>query len=256
MSLFKPVELYTFRTTFDQWRYNDGRLTRTVSGVQFEPLTINRTEIDRSISDNTTKIIVPDSIPLAAMFLPSMVASPIYVDIHDYLDSVSLGAIRLTGRVLGHKFEVDRRELELDIIGISKMIRANIPNETFATHCQNDLGDDRCQVDLDDFKVSFPHTEATIDSLTVTHSQIGTKPDGHFSGGFVKIGSEFAYITKHVGTTIWLLNRLTFFTADMMEVFEGCPKSPTACDVRFGNKVNFGGHEFAPRENPVTGTVV
>jgi len=121
--------------------------------------------------------------------------------------------------------------------------------------CNYSLYCSGCNVNQELYKVTG--TITNISGLVITSSQFATESDGYWVGGKIRVGTAYRLITAHTTNTI-TIDRL-FVDAeigDSFTAYAGCFHTPTVCLVKFGNKINFGGNEFLPMENPFVKSVI
>jgi len=127
----------------------------------------------------------------------------------------------------------------------------------FARHCDADLGDGRCRIDLEHGAYRGVATVDTADGRTLVVSGLGAFDDGWFIGGRAKLTSGAAdgfasEIRRHAvdgpGVTIelWRPPPAAIAAGDTVVVTAGCDKRFETCVAKFDNAVNFRGFPHIP----------
>jgi uncharacterized phage protein (TIGR02218 family) len=117
--------------------------------------------------------------------------------------------------------------------------------------CGNDVGDDRCGVNLVPFTIT-----GTISGVNDSHTLIDsgrTEADGWFEGGKItwtsglNIGLEME-VKSNTGTTIVLQLPMPFTVqvGDTYSMHAGCIKAFAVCGSKYSNQVRFGGFPHLP----------
>jgi uncharacterized phage protein (TIGR02218 family) len=118
--------------------------------------------------------------------------------------------------------------------------------------CDHDLYDAYCMLNEESYRV-----DGEIDSisgLTITSTTFGTKSDGWFAfGGKLVVGNARRMIVAHTGNNITITRAISAAQAgDSFIAYAGCAHDPVACE-NYNNKINFGGEENLPKQNPYSG---
>jgi len=120
-------------------------------------------------------------------------------------------------------------------------------------HCDADLGDSRCGININDSRYFAEGTALATDgaSLTVTH--LDNFATGWFSGGMLSWSSganagRSVRVTVHAGQVLRLAEPpvLPVGEGDSFRIIAGCDKSFATCKGKFGNSLNFRGFPHLP----------
>lgn len=245
MSIF---ELHRFSTPFRSAHYTDSRWKVNLSGVDYLPRAIERTQWDHTLELKEIKTTLPwDLWPLDEF----VTTGPTGIILHEIFNPA--GTLLFSGEVMGAEFGPKIGEGELTTESMTSMLRAEIPQRTYSPVCPWNLGSEECGVDLDDFTITFPVSEAVIGDKQISHPDIDAKINTFFTMGMVKVGEESQLILKHEDDTIFLLEDLREFGDPNMKVIAGCDKSRLQCLLKFFVPVNHGGMKSMPTFNPSKG---
>ena len=118
--------------------------------------------------------------------------------------------------------------------------------------CQHVLYSSMCRASQPSMRVD--DTISSMPSATVLEMTTNTSgyEDGWFSGGIIQ-GPDGAdrYITKHVGSTIYIDRGLDSLAPDVdVALYPGCDRTRNTCRDKFNNLNNFLGFPWIPTANP------
>lgn len=144
----------------------------------------------------------------------------------------------------------DEKRLVMEIAGLLSRSRF-IEIESYSSMCRADLGDSRCQFDIDSLKETF--TVDTVSSKVKLLTEELNQADEYWTLGVAHfLTGNNAGIAMEVRKSKQSNKSIEFFLAtpfqvqvgDTGEVWPGCDKSPTMCHTRYDNIVNFRGEAF------------
>lgn len=129
-----------------------------------------------------------------------------------------------------------------------------LANEVYSATCRNELGDAICQFDLDSTRFAF-----TVGGTpTPSPFKFGTnavEANNYWADGVVEwltgnnVGLYFD-IRKYTQTNglvrLWTRTPYSIQVGDTGYLYQGCPKTVTACRTTFDNLVNFRGEPYLP----------
>ena len=138
-----------------------------------------------------------------------------------------------------------------EVRGLTQRLGQKI-GDVFSPNCRALLGDNRCKVDLDDYRESGVVSNVT--NKRVFADSLLLNPTEFFSAGKVKFTSGLnANIEMEVkdyvqGGNITLVLPLPYDIAvgDGFEITAGCDKNFNTCIAKFGNAANFHGEPHVP----------
>lgn len=129
--------------------------------------------------------------------------------------------------------------------------------------CSADLGDARCGVAV----AAVPGVVSASDGrLGLTAPEIGSYPEGHFTGGrlIFTSGANMGFsseIKRHAARDgvfalqLWQPAPADIMPGDGLSVSAGCDKSFATCRAKFGNEANFRGFPHIPGNDFIIGGV-
>ncbi|PKM31726.1 MAG: hypothetical protein CVV07_01025 [Gammaproteobacteria bacterium HGW-Gammaproteobacteria-11] len=132
--------------------------------------------------------------------------------------------------------------------------------DAYMRTCTAVLGDRRCKVDLESYRVDL-----SIDSrngLSVFSSDLSDYPAGWFTGGYVAWavgGGEFdrRFIDRHISNELQLLGGTVGIPpAAQLRAYPGCDFLASTCHSKFGNSLNNRGIPHLQLDSPFDGNQV
>lgn len=125
--------------------------------------------------------------------------------------------------------------------------------ETYTPECRFDLGDERCGVDCELYKVTGSVT-SVVDRRRFVDTECGEASDYYtdakltwVSGGNVGVSAEVSHWDDVAQEfTFWLALPHEIKIGDAYEIVAGCDKRFATCKARFGNGGSFGGFPHLP----------
>ncbi len=130
----------------------------------------------------------------------------------------------------------------------------------FQRGCAADFGDPRCCVDLSLFVATGVAVDFSGGVLTLDLA--ASYETGYFTGGVLTLASGGAVGAKftikshtqeglRASIALWTQPGRVIAAGDGVSLTAGCDKSPTACQAKFGNIVNFRGFPHMPGNDRV-----
>ncbi len=115
-------------------------------------------------------------------------------------------------------------------------------------HCDADLGDSRCRVDVNDPRYFAESTVQASDGPSLTATGLDGFASGWFSGGMLNWtgganAGQIVRVTVHSGQVLQLAEPpvLPVAQGDAFRIIAGCDKSFATCKAKFANHLNFRG---------------
>jgi hypothetical protein len=246
------VELYKFTAGANEYHYTSGRRVVTYGGDDYEPAAIKRSRWKRTLEDNEIRVDCPSALEPIDRMRGGDIATVIWLNILN----PDTGVCVFSGRVVTGIFDATKASVELRVANVATALRGDCPNERFGPTCRYMLGDDRCGVDLEDFKVTVATSgivafENTLTASAIDYPATGVLSESFFQGGYALNGTEKVFILSHSGNTVYLLQPFTQMDSANTHFYPGCTLGRGYCVSIFSNGANFGGAAFAPRKNPV-----
>lgn len=209
-------------------------------------LSVDGAEISGALSDDTLHEAALASVRYDGAQVDSFIVDWGEPSLHVLMSRSHIGEVRREGQA----FVAELRSLADRL--------AQESGRLFAANCQADLGDARCQVDLDD--PDF-RGEGIVTALTgtssFTASGLGDFDDGWFAAGKLTFTSganqgSAIEVKGHrqdddaVTLSLWQAMAEPVATGDAFVVTAGCDKRFATCRDRFGNVANFRGFPHIP----------
>lgn len=253
-----PVHLYTFARGTVMWRYTSDGLALTVAatGVSYAAAKIDHDEIQRKDESGATDIQVTLASRLAVVdAIRDGSTEPMTLAIHRYHPSAGGTPARFAyGQIGSLSLDSAAGTCELVLRTSEAAFDTDVPRALVTVQCAKSTYSAECGVKWEDFAadaaiVSVGHRTITVDS-------VGTKPDGYYDFGMVKLaspGRELLYIQRQVGTQLTVFNEVpaSFIPTTAVQLLSGDDKSAATCRDRFGNIARFLGFPWLPAKNPL-----
>ncbi len=244
------AELYHFYYGSEVWRFNSGQSDLSVGGHTYVAESISRSEIQWDIEKQEAAVEMPMDTEPASLFTAFNPSSVLWVEIMN-----SSGTPIFVGKVVGCSFNIDEGKASLKLVSIQTIFQGKIPDRTYGTSCPWEVFSTGCKLSGPTYAISVPVDEITKSSngRELTHVDFAAKLDGYFTGGYLTLSYETAYIVEHISGKITLLFPLMLWTSGLsVIVYPGCDKTLATCKSKFNNVTNFGGCPFIPTQNIMT----
>jgi uncharacterized phage protein (TIGR02218 family) len=259
----QPIELFEFHVSGEFFRYTNGETTQTRLGADFLPAAISRSNIKRSgpkfeaeveIQASLNDDTIRNFLLQWAQISPEGLATVKIYEKH-LTDLTEEYRVIFAGDMQSVRF--DEMQARMLVKTIGDMLTREGPKDTWGGPCENQFGDDYCQVVLSTVQKDLNLTTLGGDGITLTFNTLGDgRLDGDYVGGYVKLVSkpfDFRFIVTHVGDVVTLQQPFASIAAgDLCQIVEGCHHTLEDCDTRFANSLEYGGTPFTPRDNPFT----
>lgn len=251
-----PFELFEFVEGARSWRYTTRPVTTVQDELTYEPLTITRSEINRtsdSVGDDMT-ISLPDNNTLALELMAGLSA---------HLVTVRVLQVHLTDPDLQEQTIFAGVVRDISIEGATAQITCGsrlgssaarrIAPTTYQAGCNLTWGSSRCGVNREVHKATAEITAADQTGRVLTLPSLSGFAAGHFNGGRVVVAGTQRFIEKHTAGGVLTLGYpvrgLTSAPATA-SIYPDCPKTEAACASRYNNLPNFLGWSRLPSINP------
>lgn len=139
--------------------------------------------------------------------------------------------------------------IELDCLtNYSKTLRPAITPRIQLT-CRHQLYSEGCGLIKSNF--GFSTTIATIISgLEFTVTSVNSNPDSYYLNGEIFWNNQRRNIIKQIGTSLKISYPFIGTLTGSAIIYPGCDKIENTCNVKFNNRLNFGGFSRLPLKNP------
>ena len=119
--------------------------------------------------------------------------------------------------------------------------------QMFSKTCRANLGDKKCKVIIEDYKVVCNLLQVKANVLTCN---IDGFEDGYFKYGYLMVAEHKFKIISHVGYQIEIENNnFDFLGQKRITLIPACDKNFRTCCYSFNNAVNFRGEPVIPEYN-------
>lgn len=243
------MELYQIIMDNDTFYYTSGESDLTLANQTYKAVSIYRQELSKDSLSDDAKIVCNfdlEPINLYKEFNPSV---SVFVRILN-----QNGNQLFLGRISNVDFDLTKGTATVKLTAVGGLMKAKIPVRSYSKECGFELFGKGCGLNKADFSVILSNNfSVSEDKLKITSEALGAKPNGFFSGGYVKFLNQHSYITSHTGNEINLMFPLKNLSeSELIYVFAGCDKLISTCKDKFNNSINYGGFPFIPSKNPVT----
>lgn len=250
----KIVELYRFWVGTTYWYYTTADVALVYNGNTYLPASIERglvrydskaevSQLDLKfsrLSDPVLKFISMN--PVELVWVEVLRAYP---DISPMETSVVF-----IGQIKNVRFK--GLAAQVTCVSFEFFLRQPIPIHRYGPQCNWTLFDASCKKAEGVF-VTTINVDVADNKMSVSAGTIGTYDTSFFALGYLKYQLNRRMIVDHVGDTVYLRYPLLDLPATAyVTLYAGCDGSIVTCRDKFDNVVNYGGHPYVPRDNPVT----
>jgi hypothetical protein len=244
------VNLYRVSAGSYVWRFHSGRARQlVVSSQTYLGKIITRGRFARDFGDERFDIETTWDYEPWSYFRNGASAVTVNVDVLS-----SIATLLFRGRVIAIEAHKRERRLKVSLGSLSQVAKGEAPGHWQGPDCPYELYGSTCGVARSAHQAIFPTGDALVaaNGLSISHPDIALQPDGYWTWGYIENGFERAFVTKHVGDTVWLYNRFFQPSTTVFGLYAGCDKRRATCRDKFSNVGKFGGYPFVPITNPVT----
>lgn len=251
----RPVELYTFASDTDMWRYTSASRAVTVetSGLTYLPALIERGRLQRK--DESGAVRVPIKLGRTCDVIDALVdvsAHRMSLGIHRHqtADEESVPVLIAFGDLHNVTFNPDGW-VTADLVTAEESFREVWPTKIIEPFCQWQTYSPDCGVNEYDFR--FTTTVTDRDRVSLTLSSVDDQADHYYSlGQFIYDGQRY-FIESQLGTTIKIIGALPAqFDLDLalgpvnVTIIAGDDKKIRTCSQKFANASKFMGFPYLP----------
>lgn len=240
----EPVECYIFNYNGVDYCYTSTQYPLTKYGITFQPEYIHRSEtlkLNTSNSEQETCTITVSRTNNVALLYQG--APPeqdtVTVQVFRIHGTLSSDYIRiLYGTVSQVRFSGSDAILT---ITIENVFTKNIPVGTLSYFCQNNIYDDKCCLNIDDWGLKC-YIDEGWEGLTIYSANLRERDSGFFTGGFIKMGNATRQIKLHEDNRIVIKYPISKSDKEgSFMAYPGCSGVFQFCATRFNNTDNFSG---------------
>lgn len=265
----RPVFLYhfyvKFPTTTDHWYYTSFAETLTVGGHPYTPQPITHGELKTGLKADTESLQI-DSVlftgnPLA-QFVPFTLPFPLQVEIIETtLPGLSSPTILFAGTI--QSVDAKGKRLTANCVSLIDAFERKLPRHVFQTRCNYALFEpSTCKLSRAAFEVAATITAIDSTDPTIVTVSVASDLATHwFAEGWIEVGTGNTEEIRTVKDSTRIdathqqlvLTRPLFANtvAATLVALPGCDHRNTACQTKFDNYTNFGGHPYMPTDNQI-----
>jgi uncharacterized phage protein (TIGR02218 family) len=253
----EPVELYKAVRGTTKFLYTSAQQAITYNTETYQPISIERTEIEqnREINRSSITVTVPRDMDIADQFRLYPPADIVSMTVFRGHPSDGEFKAIWVGRILSVEWSGIRAELTCEPI-FSSLRRSGLRRK-YGAMCPHVLYGVACGVNQLSNQLTGPVT--IIGSGTLDINGLSGFADDYFTGGFVRFYTETGlgdtrFITAHTGGQITIpIAFQELVVGDSVDVFPGCNRTMDDCETKFNNLDNYGGWPYIPGVNPFGG---
>ena len=219
-------------------------------GAEWTPAAIERGELRGSVDGKAATVTLTACMDaLLTRYLASLPILPTRVNLYEFEPETERCVQLFGGVVLEVVPSADATQVSVNCASSSCVLDAMLPRMIYSGQCQFVLFDAGCGLLPARWGVA---AEVAVEGSFLRSSAFAAHPDGYFTRGYAAAGSDFRFITGHVGERLSL--QLPFDgsvrSGSVVTAYPGCDGSPATCRERFGNGGRFGGCASIPSRNP------
>jgi len=253
----EPVELYKAVRGTARFLYTSASYAITYNGETYQPVSIERPEIEqnREINRSNIPVTVPRDLDVADQFRLYPPADVVSMTVFRGHPSDGEFVAIWAGRILSVAWLGIRAEMTCEPI-FSSLRRTGLRRK-YGAMCPHVLYGVACGVNQLSHQLTGPVT--VIGSGTLDITGLSGFADDYFTGGFVRFYTQTGlgdtrFITAHTGGQITIpVGFLELSVGDSVDVFPGCNRTMNDCESKFNNLDNYGGNPYRPDVNPFGG---
>lgn len=259
----QPVRLYEFSRGVLFWSYNTSDRDITWNNQIFKTLRGGITDngILQSGDPQTDKFVITASadIEVAQLYRASTPSDEVRLVVRDMHYGDADVMVSWVGSIKAVNWPALDR-CQISCLSIEASMERPGLTDTYSRACTAVLGDWRCKVNLELYRLEAQVQSMTGTTLVVTAA--ASYPDGWFSSGFVawSIGSgsfDRRHIESHQGSKLVMLGGTDSISiANGLRIYPGCNFLIETCNSKFSNKVNFRGQNKLQGQSPFDGNQV
>lgn len=259
----QPIRLYEFSRGVLRWAYASCDRDITWNNQVYRTLRggIRDDGIIQSGDANVDKLVItaPADLEVAQLYRGTSPSDEIRLVVRDmhYSDSkAQVGGVYSIKGVNWPKVDHCR----ISCLSIEASLQQPGLTDTYSVTCTAILGDWRCKVNLELYRVDVRPQITSATSLS--SGTFATYPDGWFTGGFIawSVGNgnfDRRYIEVHKGSDLTLLGGTAGIPVNgPLRVYPGCDFLIETCHGKYHNELNFRGENKLQGKSPFDGDQV
>lgn len=250
----QPAELYHIWIEGGaHWRYTSGDAGIDYEGEHYRPAPIARDEVSYNAQLDVSELTVrTHALTRPAMnFMATNPVEMLWIEVlRLFRDQDPYeAAVVFVGHIKGVSFRGG--EAMCRCVALEFFLRQNVPRHRYGPACNNQLYDDFCGVNREDYDHVVTLESVSADGLTLASAGFDALADGYFQFGEVVWQSHRRMIVEHSGETVKLQYKIQDLAAgQIVTAYAGCDWKYATCSSRFSNTNNFFGMRYVPYKNP------
>lgn len=249
-ALGAPYELFKFTGPLANYYYTNFNDWVSFDDNDYEPIQITRgvTEVTTiTTSIQTVNFQVPTSTKLFEDNGRALTPPDMTVEVFRFHVGAEGYKRRVLGTVTGHNTKNETYTLETKS-AIQTRLTRKIASVYYQNMCNNELFDQRCKLDPEDYRHTTGITAISETTVTVVDD---AHANGALKSGRIRIGNEERVIINNVDNVISIAYPfIQGADYDTATITRGCDLTPTTCRTVFDNFDNYTGFPTIPTENP------
>ena len=253
-----PVELFTFSTSSNFWRYTSADAEKVVNLLTYTPIPIERPRIKtaKELSRNSLTVKVDINAEFLDLYRGAPPSEPVSFLLQSYHENdPDLELVTLwRGKIASVKF--GERVASVVCESVAASTRQQVITRNYQTSCPYVLYGNLCAVTSASFRTTTTVSAINGSALTLTGL---SQPDGYFAGGYIEWNNGSLFETRFIVSQIGLVVNLDLPFIGIpggatVRVYPGCDHTIQTCNDKFSNTINYGGQPYYPERNPMSGS--
>jgi uncharacterized phage protein (TIGR02218 family) len=253
----RPVELYVFTYEGEIFRFTSYGEDIEFDGNTYTSVRLERSDIEETgdIAQSDLNLTTEQSFDMADFFNPYPPSGVLQLGVYRYQadDPSEEVATLWLGRVLNVTWPQNSAILHCESVftglkrnGLRRPYGRNCPHVLYGAECNS-------------AQIAHQHdvTVDTTDGTSIISVEFASFADGWFGGGKIEWTDDLTNrvhrrgIRSHAGTTVIVSHPITDMpNGATITIFDGCDRTPTACETIHANMVNYGGFLGMQKHNP------
>lgn len=274
----KPIELYHIwrgeasvsgeQILVEHWRYTSYSEPIHYKGNWYYPATIQRGTVtyDSQFEVTTLDINVAYLVDPVMKYIATNPVDMIWVQVMKYYEDVipEEASVVFVGQIKTVSFQ--GTAATISCVGFEHFLTQRIPKYRYQISCNNDLFDDLCTLEKDDYEETATVTILDSAGVVINATEFGDEDENYYTRGFIRWRDAYTnpdtgykrdhyrMIVKHIGQQASIRYKFNDFfkVGETIYIYAGCDKQIATCRSKFSNIVNFFGHPWIPTDNPAT----
>lgn len=248
MSIFQ--ELYQITQGTKIYYYTSGIESVNFGGHTYAPRALSRSDFSNTTKLEALKVTVTSAIDSQLRkHLSTAPSEPITLKItRVFLTEALESYVLFEGTAIDFTFQ--NNQVAVVFESRTDIFRGQVPKFVYQAECNHVLFDDGCALDEESYKVTGVFN--SVSGITLSSTSFADFADDYFSGGFIKVGTDYRMITGHTDDEVSIQ---VPFSSEIIAgyaflAYPGCDGKPETCKDKFANFTNFVGFPYIPSSNP------